>query len=187
MSKYQDNHIYHVYNRGAHQSTIFTKPYLYRRCIAFLQKYTAKYDVTPIAYCLMPNHYHLILRQGANGSISRFLQTTFNAFVQSYNLSEKHSGTLFQGPAKSNVVSSEDHLLQVIRYVHLNPVSAKMVKKALEWEFSDCSDWVGDARDFAGRSIRESWFKSGGEYRKFLEEYQPGGQGLTNHDPFQGA
>jgi len=105
MSKYQDAQFYHVYNRGAHQSTIFKRPYLYRKCIALLHKYAEKYKVAIIAYCLMPNHYHLILRQEANGSISRFLQTTFNAFVQFFNVMEHHSGTLFQGPAKSNSIT----------------------------------------------------------------------------------
>ena len=175
MSKYQDHHIYHVYNRGAHQSTIFTKPYLYRRCIWLLRTYALKYRVTLIAYCLMPNHYHLILRQEANGSVSRFLQTTFNAFVQFFNVSEKHSGTLFQGPAKSNPIDTDAYLLQAIRYVHLNPVNAKQVKKATEWEFSDCSMWVGDAEDFPGRPFRDEWFLNGGEYERFLNASQPGG------------
>lgn len=147
-------------------------------CVGLLRNYAQKYHVTLIAYCLMPNHYHLVVRQEANGSISRFLQTTFNAFVQAFNIMEHHSGTLFQGPAKSNLVSSEDHLLQLVRYVHLNPSGAKIAKKAWEWEFSDCSEWVGDADDFAGRSIRETWFKSGGEYQEFLEEYKLGAPGF---------
>jgi putative transposase len=169
MSKYQDRHIYHVYNRGAHESTIFRRPYLYRKCVGLLRKYAEKYHVTLVAYCLMPNHYHLVVRQEADGSISRFLQTTFNAFVQYFNVLEEHSGTLFQGPAKSTSINTEEYLLQVIRYVHLNPVKAKMVKTVAVWEFSDCSEWVNDARDFPGKSIRDLWFKDGLEYLKSLE------------------
>ncbi len=175
MSKYQDHHVYHVYNRGAHQSTIFTSPYLYRKCMGLLSKYSAKYQVTLIACCLMPNHYHLILRQEANGSISKFLQTTFNAFVQYFNVMEQHSGTLFQGPAKSNPIDTDEYLLQVIRYVHLNPVNAKMVKKATEWEFSDCSMWASDSENFAGKQIRSVWFSNGEEYLRSLEANQAEG------------
>jgi hypothetical protein len=121
----------------------------------------------------MPNHYHLVLRQEAGGSISRFLQTTFNAFVQFYNVSEKHSGTLFQGSAKSNRIRSDEHLLRVVRYVHLNPVGAKMVRRAAKWEFSDCSMWVRDAEGFPGKAVRDAWFKTVEEYERFLEVGEP--------------
>lgn len=175
MSKYLDGHTYHVYNRGAHQLTIFRRPRHYRKCIGLLLKYSSHYHVSLLAYCLMPNHYHLIARQETEGSISRFLQTTFNAFVQYYNVSESHSGTLFQGPAKSTVVDTDEYLLQAIRYVHTNPVSAKLVKRASDWEFSDCSVWVGDSEAlFPGKSIRDGWFKDGKGYREFLEAYDPG-------------
>jgi putative transposase len=175
MSKYQDGHIYHVYNRGAHQLTIFRKPRHFRKCVALLLKYSAHYEVSLLAYCLMPNHYHLIVRQEDDGSIPRFLQTTFNSFVQYYNLLESHSGILFQGPAKSTLVDTDEYLLQAIRYVHTNPVSAKLVKKASDWEFSDCSLWVGDSEVlFPGKSIRDEWFKDGKGYREFLEAYEPG-------------
>jgi hypothetical protein len=92
-----------------------------------------------------------------------------------YNLLESHSGTLFQGAAKSTLVDTDEYLLQVIRYVHANPVSAKLVGVASDWEFSDCSVWVGDSDAlFPGKSIRDEWFKDGKGYREFLEAYEPG-------------
>jgi putative transposase len=123
----------------------------------------------------MPNHYHLIVRQEIEGSISRFLQTTFNSFVQNYNLLESHSGTLFQGPAKSTLVDTDEYPLHAIPYVHTNPVSAKLVKLASDWEFSDCSVWVRDSGEvFPGKSVRDEWFEDGKEYEEFLEAYEPG-------------
>jgi len=175
MSKYLDGHTYHVYNRGAHQLTIFRRPRHYRKCVGLLLKYSIHYHVSLLAHCLMPNHYHLIVRQETEGSISRFLQTTFNSFVQYYNVSESHSGTLFQGPAKSTMVDTDEYLLQAIRYVHTNPVSAKLVKRASDWEFSDCSVWVSDSDVlFPGKTIRDGWFNDGKGYREFLEAYDPG-------------
>jgi REP element-mobilizing transposase RayT len=66
----------------------------------------------------MPNHYHLLVRQEEGGSISRYLQTTFNAYVQYFNVLEGHSGTLFQGPAKSRAIETDTDFLQVVRYIH---------------------------------------------------------------------
>jgi putative transposase len=174
MSKYQDGHTYHIFNRGAHQFTIFRRTRHYRKCIELLLKYSAHYDVSLVAYCLMPNHYHLIATQQKSGSISRFLQTTFNSFVQYYNVSESHSGTLFQGAAKSTWIDTDDYLLRSLRYVHMNPVSAKLVKKASEWEFSDCRVWVGYSDvAFPGRTIRDQFFKDGKGYLEFLEAGEP--------------
>lgn len=175
MSKYQDGHIYHVFNRGAHQLTIFRKPRHFRKCVGLLLKYSAHYNVSLLAYCLMPNHYHLIVKHEDDGSISRFLQTSFNSFVQYYNILESHSGTLFQGAAKSTLVDTDDYLLQVIRYVHTNPVSAKLVKTAADWEFSGCSVWLRDSDEvFRGKGIRDEWFGDGKGYEEFLEAYEPG-------------
>lgn len=68
-----------------------------------------------------------------------------------------------------------EYLLQVIRYVHTNPVSAKLVKRASDWEFSDCSVWVSDSdAEFPGKSFRDEWFRDGKGYRAFLEAYEPG-------------
>jgi hypothetical protein len=123
----------------------------------------------------MPNHYHLIARQETGGSISRFLQTTFNSFVQYYNLLKSHSGTLFQGPAKSTLIDTDEYMLHAIRYVHTNPVLAKLVKEASDWEFSDCSVWVRDSDAlFPGKSVRDECFGGGKGYREFLEAYEPG-------------
>lgn len=124
MPKYIDNQFYHVYNRGAHRFPIFRKPLHYRKCIESLQKYASQYQVSLLAYCLMPNHYHLLVRQELGGTVSRFLQTTFNAYVQYFNAMEGHSGTLLQGPARSRSIETDEYLMQVVRYIHCNPVWA---------------------------------------------------------------
>ena len=143
--------------------------------MGLLLKYSAQYKASLLAYCLMPNHYHLIVRQEDDGSISRFLQTTFNSFVQYYILLETHSGTLFQGPAKSALIDTDEYLLHAIRYVYSNPVSAKMVKSGSDWEFSDCGVWERDSNEsFPGKSVRDEWFGDGRGYQGFLDSYEPG-------------
>jgi len=176
MSKYLDGHTYHVYNRGAHRSSIFRNHGHYHRCSALLQKYADQYHVTMLTYCLMPNHYHLLVQQEQGGTVSRFLQTTFNAYVQYFNVLEGHSGTLFQGAAKSRHIQTDEYLLQVVRYIHCNPVWASLAKTPLGWPFSDYSRWIADGEDsFPGKSLRDAWFKDGKAYREFVEAYRPRG------------
>jgi hypothetical protein len=131
----------------------------------------------------MPNHYHLLVRQEAGGTISRFLQTTFNTYVQYFNEMERHSGTLFEGPAKSRVIETGEHLMRVARYIQNNPVLAKKAKTPIGWQYSDYATWVSDGdATFAGKTLRDAWFKNGQGYRRFVEAYRP----EDDQIPFQG-
>jgi REP element-mobilizing transposase RayT len=141
--KYNDHSYYHVYNRGAHKEKIFFSEKDYQLCLTLLWKYSNKYFVSLIAYCLMPNHYHVVLKQNDCGSISRCIQSTFNAFSQTINLQQNHNGTLFQGKAKSKFIDADNYVLQVVRYIHLNPVACGLVHKPEEWNYSDYREWAG--------------------------------------------
>lgn len=115
----------------------FLHPWAYEYCISLLHKYTKRYNVSPLAYCLMPNHYHFVLAQRPTGSITRCIQTLFNAYVQGHNKLHRHSGTLFQGSAKHRHVDSDEYAVQVVRSIHLNPVRAGIVRRAEDWRYSD--------------------------------------------------
>jgi putative transposase len=80
---------------------------------------------------------------------------------------EQHSGTLFQGRAKAKQIDSESSLIQVICYVHLNPVRAGLVQKPEDWRFSDYCDWIRSRL-----SMRDTYFANEGDYKQFVEEYQ---------------
>ncbi len=164
---YRDGNHYHVYNRGVHRSTIFFSDENYRYCHRLLAKNAVRYGVSVMAYCLMRNHYHLVLRQGRGGSITGFLRTTFNAYVQSVNRREAMSGTLFERSAQGLYIPGEKALAAVVSYVHLNPVRAGLVQTPEVWDFSDCRRWIGD-EPFAGMAVRDALFGSGREYLEFL-------------------
>jgi REP element-mobilizing transposase RayT len=141
--KYEDEKYYHIYNRGAHNAPLFLISEHYRYCIRLIDKYFSHYRVSIEAFCLMPNHYHMLVQQMEGGSISRFIQTTFNAYVQGFNVQTKHSGALFQGKAKSLEVDSDEYAVRLCRYIHLNPVIAGLVSNPEEWEWSDYREWIG--------------------------------------------
>jgi REP element-mobilizing transposase RayT len=137
-----------------------------------LSKYSIKYAVSVLAYCLMPNHYHFVLRQEESGSISRCVQTTFNAFSQRLNAQKKHSGTMFQGKAKAAFIDSDASMLHVVRYIHLNPVRSKLVRKPQDWRFSDYSSWIGREKTFLHENVKNfTFYIDKEEYRRFVEDY----------------
>jgi putative transposase len=169
---YKDNYIYHVFNRGAHKQIIHPTDFHYTYCLELLDKYRSPYCVSILAYCLMPNHFHLMLQQREGGSISRFIQTTFNAYVQAYNRMENHCGTIFEGSAKKILVESDEYAVQLVAYIHENPVVAGLVVNPEEWKFSDCREWIGDVPfRFAGKTLFENYFSNAGEYINVLKDY----------------
>ena len=120
-------HYYHVYNRGCNRERIFADDgnylFLLRRAKAFL----ADYALSMMAYCLMPNHYHFLLRLEQDGALSRFVQRLFNSYTQAFNKQQGRGGTLFEGRAKSVLVDTDEYVLHLCRYIHLNPVKAGLV------------------------------------------------------------
>ncbi len=169
--KYVDEEYYHVFNRGAHKLPIFFRPANYTYCLELLSKYQTRYAISVLAYCLMPNHYHFVLRQEQRGSISKTLQTVFNAYTQAINLQQKHSGTLFQGRAKARHTETDAYVLQVIRYCHLNPVRAGLVLRPEDWEYSNYREWIGMMpNSSAATTFRDLYFSGGEEYRLFVEQ-----------------
>ena len=131
------NHYYHVYNRGVDSNLIFCHDKNYYHFLKLCEKYSSRYHVKIIAYCLMPNHFHLILYQQGPVPISRFIQVTLNAYVQAFNKQTNRRGPLFEGRFRHAIIDNEGYLLHVIRYIHLNPIKACLVKKPEEWPFSD--------------------------------------------------
>ncbi len=176
--KYIDGNYYHVYNRGSRKGKIFFSEENYKYLLLLLTTNTNKHATAVIAYCLMPNHYHLLLFQQQGGSISKTIQTTFNSYVQAINKKYRYSGSLFQGKTKSILVDSDRYAVHLVRYIHLNPVKARLVLSAHEWKFSDYSRWVDQCYPSNGFEpsdtfirLRNSCFGGGGGYKKFVEEY----------------
>jgi putative transposase len=170
--QYTEGCYYHIFNRGAHKEPIFFEEENYRYLITLFTKYSEQYKVIVAAYCCMPNHYHLILKQHEFGSIGSFLKTVFNAYTQAINKRFGLSGTLFQGQAKIKEIDSDSYCLQVVRYIHLNPLTAKLVKSVEEWSYSNYLEWIGK-RDggLMDYQLRDSYFKSSESYRNFVEDY----------------
>ncbi|MEE8423717.1 MAG: transposase, partial [Thermodesulfobacteriota bacterium] len=98
--------------------------------------------VEVIAFCLMPTHLHLILKQMKENGISSFMGNTLNSYTRSFNTKYKRKGPLWEGRFKSVLVDSDEQLLHLTRYLHLNPVTAYLVNKPEEWSASSYQEYV---------------------------------------------
>jgi putative transposase len=142
---------YHIYNRGAHKQATFTCEADYIRFLTLLfiandamslemrpllNKYRGQSSgmlfqserpdkslVDVLAYSLMPNHFHLVLRQKSETGITKFLKKVLTGYSMYFNTKYEHSGILFQGPFKSKHVGNEAYFRYIFSYVHLNPLS----------------------------------------------------------------
>ena len=113
---------YHIYNRGAHRATIFPDDTSYLFAIRRMKEISTRLEITVIAYCLMPNHYHFCVRQDSNVSADQLPRRIFNSYSKWFNHRHNHSGTLFEGRFQAKGVDNEAYLRKLCLYIHANPV-----------------------------------------------------------------
>jgi len=173
---FNPEHYYHIYNRGVEGRNVFTTDqdyqrfletidfYLYEQNISYTQfqnlypaarqaysrlnpKGLETLRVKLIAYCLMPNHFHLLLKPAEKNGLTRFASDISNSYTRYFNIKNERLGNLFQGTFKDKEISSEESLLQVSRYIHLNPISSSRTNpgktlKLGDYPFSSYQDWI---------------------------------------------
>lgn len=120
--QYVTGNFYHIYNLGCSRLTIFHEPDDYLDVLKLAKHYSSKYNISVIAYCLLPNHYHFLLRQDDSARAGLLPQHVFNIYAKQYNGKYDHSGTIFEGHFKVKLVDSDAYLRQLCRYIHANPV-----------------------------------------------------------------
>ena len=169
---WQQGMYYHIYNRGVSKSTLFREPTNYLYVMEKLQKYSLENLVSVIAYCLMPNHYHLLLRQDGEQPAGKIPQAIFNSYSKAYNLKYSHSGTLFEGRFRAKPVQTTSHLLHLCRYIHGNPVKDGLVDDPADWRWSNYLEWIGKRKSsLVDYDFIETQFVNGREYKDFLFQY----------------
>jgi REP element-mobilizing transposase RayT len=126
---FEEGRIYHVYNRVGGGSTEFADEGLAATFVALLRLAMRRDEVPVFAWCLLGNHYHLVVRQGPV-PLSRPMKALQQGVTRARNLRSRVYGPLWQGRFKAKEVLDEGYLLQLIAYVHLNPVKAGLAEDA---------------------------------------------------------
>jgi REP element-mobilizing transposase RayT len=135
-------HYYHVYNRGNNRAAIFFEPENYAFFLRRLREYVVTSDARVIAYALMPNHYHLLI-QAQTDNLSHAMQLFGISYTKAINKQFNRVGAVFQGSFRAKEVDRDEYLLHLSRYIHLNPVRARLAQRPEEWPFSSYADYVG--------------------------------------------
>ncbi len=130
--------VYHCLNRANGQQRLFLKPADYDAFVDLLAEATERVPVVVLGYCLMPNHWHLILKPKGNDDLPRFMSWLGVTHVRRHHAryETRGGGHLYQGRFKSFPVQEDRHLLSVLRFVESNPLRAKKVKRAEKWQWS---------------------------------------------------
>jgi putative transposase len=133
-----DGGVYHVLNRGNCRMDIFRKPEDFAAFVELLEQGRERHGMRILGYCLMDNHWHMILWPRRGADLSRFLGWVCTTHVRRWREYRRSTGQghLYQGRFKGFLVQKDEHLLQVMRYVEANPLRAKMVRKAQAWPWS---------------------------------------------------
>ena len=163
---------YHFYNRGAHRASIFREPSNFLFVIRKIKHYTQKLSLAPIACCLMPNHFHFLIRQDGDQPAGLLPQLVFNSYVKAYNKMYQHNGTLFEGHFHAKHIQNYKHLIHLCRYIHGNPVKDGLTAAPEEWPYSNYLEWIGQ-RDgtLMDSAFIHDHFSSAQEYADFVMGY----------------
>ncbi|KGX86658.1 REP-associated tyrosine transposase [Pontibacillus marinus] len=134
--------IYHVIVRGANRQEIFHKEEDRLRFLETLKRYKIENDIEVLAWCLMDNHVHLLLKE-KDKTISDLMKRLGISYASYYNWIYGTNGHLFQDRFKSENVETNGYLATVVRYIHMNPVKAGLVRGPEEYVWSSCSNYYG--------------------------------------------
>lgn len=189
---------YHIYSRSIAKYIIFNKDNEFDRFIQLLdlyrfQKFGYKYSafekldsstqheivsnlrhgsdriVSVVAYCIMPTHIHLLLKQNKTNGITNYMSKALNSYSRYFNTRHKRIGPLWAGRFKSVIVRDDQQLLHLTRYIHLNPTSAGLVERPNDWQQSSYQEYINKVGSKTALCETEDLFDiSPSDYRKFV-------------------
>ena len=172
-------HYYHIYNNAVTDNKLFSEEKNYHFFLTKIKKYLLD-CVDVLAYCLMPNHYHLII-QLKTIELSKAMQQLALSYSASYNKEYQRAGHLFQGRYQLKQIDDQTYLSHLSRYIHLNPSSAGLVRKPEAWQYSSYREYIGlRTPDFINPLVVLDVIGSPGEtclvrkqnkYRVYVEDY----------------
>ena len=184
MTPFAPDVYYHFYNRGNNRQAVFFQPENYLYFLGGVKKYLVPF-VSVVAYCLMPTHYHILVRIKQTSEVSPFvgasevsrqvslaMQKFLISYTKAINKRFSRVGALFQGQFQAEPIKTYSHLLNLCVYIHANPVKDGLVALPEDWIYSNYLEWLGQ-RDgtLVDREFIQEHFGSPVEYQTLVMEY----------------
>ena len=154
-----ENKLYHIYNRGNGNENIFYENDNYYYFLRLYDKYLSE-SVDTFAYCLLPDHFHLLVRIGIDNpeTVSEHFRKFFISYSMSINKQEKRRGNLFQRGFKRKIIDDERYYYAAVYYLHKNPIHHGLVKDFREYKFSSYTSLAGSSKTKLCRDEVLTWF-----------------------------
>jgi len=194
---------YHIFNRGVARNPIFFSNKDYERFLFSLNYYQYKDPpvrlsyflkmelkekenilqelrdknqkiISILCYSLMPNHYHLLLKQEEDFGIENFICRAVNGYVKYLNIKNKRVGPLFQGAFKAVRVETDEQMIHLSRYIHLNPVISYLVKPQdiLNYKWTSLGQYLTKTQSFIDKSFILNYFGNKDKYFMFIKDFE---------------
>lgn len=190
VRNFEENSYHHIFNRGVEKRKIFLDIKDYNIFIYYLYIYlkplnevllrhpqlplrlqgrNLSSEVSLVSYCLMPNHFHLLLKQKTKDGISKLLKQVTNAYTEYFNKKYARVGSLLQGPFKAVKITTDEQLIHLTRYIHLNPLIGSIVNNLEDYPWSSYKSFItGKEADLCDKQIILHRFNSTSDYQKFV-------------------
>ncbi len=161
---------YHVMSRGNERKAIYREDEDYKLFLKTLEDASDLYKVLIHAWCLMPNHFHLLI-QTQHANLSQFMQRLMGVYTIRFNRKHKRHGHLFQGRYKALLIDQDSYFLQLSRYIHLNPVKAKLSQTPQDYTWSSMRHFLSHKNPtYLHKKFTLDSFKSSKDYLDFVRE-----------------
>lgn len=169
-----DGALFHAMSRGNGGQNIFLNDEDRQSFLRILRETKGRYPFKIYAYCLMPNHFHLLIRVG-KFDLPLIMQTILTRYATHFNIERRRKGHLFQSRYKAILCSDDPYLLTLIRYIHLNPVRAGLASDPKAWPWSGHEEYLGSHSDLVETAFPLSMFSTTPEvarasYQSFIME-----------------
>jgi putative transposase len=196
------NNTYHVFNRGVEKRNIFLTNNDFDHFLETLVYYQyskpkPKFStykrfksqeffknpkiVEVLSYCLMPNHFHLLLKQLIEHGIPEFIGNVTNSYTKYFNTKYDRTGHLFQGQFKATSISTDEQLMHISRYIHLNPYVSGLVSDLKNYKYSSYSDFIKNKENsICQTGAILGLFKTPKSYEKFINDQENYAKELEN-------
>lgn len=191
IREFEEESYYHAFSRGIEKKKVFLDLQDYKMFLHYLKIYledpknlliqypqlpirlqakNLKNQITLIAYCLMPNHFHLLMKQSTKDAISKLMKQLLNAYTFYFNKKYQRTGAIFEGRYKAARITSDNLLLHVTRYIHLNPVVVNLADKPENYKWSSHKDYLDKNPTITNSKIILSYFPTISDYQKFIQD-----------------